>query len=38
MYHAVRLAMKDKLFYAPLEAPTAVLDVGTGTGEAQSRI
>ena len=38
MYHAVRLAINDKLFYAPLEVPTAVLDVGTGTGEAESRM
>lgn len=31
MYHAVRLAIGDKLFFAPL-SPTCVLDVGTGTG------
>ena len=32
MYHAVRLSMGDRLFYAPIEAPSAVLDIGTGTG------
>jgi len=32
LYHAVRLALDDKLFHAPIAAPTAVLDVGTGTG------
>ncbi|KIW67324.1 hypothetical protein, variant [Phialophora macrospora] len=31
MYHAVRLAIEEKLFFAPL-TPTCVLDVGTGTG------
>lgn len=33
-YHAVRLAMGNKLFHAPLadKEPTAILDVGTGTG------
>ena len=32
MYHAFRLSTGDKLFYAPIAAPTAILDVGTGTG------
>lgn len=32
MYHAVRLSIGDKLFYAPLHEPTCVLDIGTGTG------
>jgi len=32
MYHAVRLTIGDKLFFAPIEAPTAVLDIATGTG------
>ncbi|KAJ9653512.1 hypothetical protein H2198_007294 [Neophaeococcomyces mojaviensis] len=33
MYHAYRLAMGDKLHYAPIDQdPSAVLDVGTGTG------
>lgn len=31
-YHAVRLALQDKLFYAPVKNPLAILDVGTGTG------
>ncbi|OCT51755.1 putative methyltransferase [Cladophialophora carrionii] len=31
MYHAVRLSIEEKLFFAPL-TPTSVLDVGTGTG------
>lgn len=32
MYHAVRLVIGDKLFFAPLQNPTAILDIGTGTG------
>jgi hypothetical protein len=32
MYHAIRLSTGDKLFHAPLVNPTAVLDIGTGTG------
>jgi SAM-dependent methyltransferase len=32
MYHAFRLSTGDKLFYAPIAAPTGILDVGTGTG------
>ncbi len=31
-YHSLRLVLNDKLFLAPLENPTAILDVGTGTG------
>ena len=31
-YHAIRLSIGNKLFHAPLENPTSVLDVGTGTG------
>ena len=31
-YHSLRLTIEDKLFHAPLPAPTAILDVGTGTG------
>ena len=31
-YHALRLSIDDKLFHAPVAEPTAVLDVGTGTG------
>ncbi|OAP54984.1 hypothetical protein AYL99_10684 [Fonsecaea erecta] len=31
-YHSLRYAMRDKLFYAPIEHPTSVFDVGTGTG------
>ncbi|KAK5231138.1 hypothetical protein LTR72_000318 [Exophiala xenobiotica] len=33
MYHAVRLSVGNKLFFAPLvTAPSCVLDIGTGTG------
>ncbi|KIW56126.1 hypothetical protein, variant [Exophiala xenobiotica] len=33
MYHAVRLSVGNKLFFAPLVTePTCVLDIGTGTG------
>ena len=31
-YHAIRLSIANKLFHAPVESPTSVLDVGTGTG------
>jgi SAM-dependent methyltransferase len=31
-YHSLRFAMRDRLFYAPIEHPTSVIDVGTGTG------
>jgi SAM-dependent methyltransferase len=31
MYHAVRLSIGNRLFFAPLE-PKCVLDIGTGTG------
>lgn len=31
-YHAIRLALHDTLFFAPIENPRSVLDVGTGTG------
>jgi len=31
-YHAIRMSMGNKLYYAPISNPTAVLDVGTGTG------
>lgn len=32
MYHAVRLSIGDKLFFAPVQEPLRVLDIGTGTG------
>lgn len=31
-YHAIRLALQNVLFFAPLPEPRAILDVGTGTG------
>ncbi len=31
-YHSFRLAIGDQLFYAPINIPTEILDVGTGTG------
>src|SRR5450755_2992068 len=31
-YHAVRLTLVNKLYPAPIENPSAVFDVGTGTG------
>lgn len=31
-YHAFRLTFRDRLFFAPIAYPTAILDVGTGTG------
>ena len=31
-YHSMRLSIENKLFHAPLESPTEILDVGTGTG------
>ena len=31
-YHAIRLALQDTLFFAPISHPSAILDVGTGTG------
>ena len=31
-YHALRLALNNKLFYAPVAEPYHILDVGTGTG------
>lgn len=31
-YHAVRLAFDNRHYFAPLERPTWILDVGTGTG------
>ena len=31
-YHAVRLAFNNRHYFAPLERPTCILDVGTGTG------
>lgn len=31
-YHAIRLALKNTLFYAPIKHPQSILDVGTGTG------
>lgn len=34
MYHAVRLSVGNKLFFAPIAEPTCVLDIGTGTGES----
>lgn len=32
MYHAVRLSIGNKLYFAPIENPTSILDIGTGTG------
>lgn len=32
MYHAVRLSIGDRLFFAPITAPNTILDIGTGTG------
>lgn len=37
MYHAVRLSTGNRLFHAPIEEPTSVLDIGTGTGESVIR-
>lgn len=31
-HHAIRLALNNNLFFSPIEAPSSVLDVGTGTG------
>ena len=31
-YHAMRLALEDKITFAPLDQPQGILDVGTGTG------
>ena len=31
-YHGYRLTIGNKIFHAPLEHPTNVLDIGTGTG------
>lgn len=31
-YHALRLAIEDKITFAPVDQPYAILDVGTGTG------
>ncbi|KIV94201.1 hypothetical protein PV10_01989 [Exophiala mesophila] len=31
-YHSLRFAIRDRLYYAPIENPTSVIDVGTGTG------
>ena len=31
-YHAIRLTLDDTIFFAPIERPIAILDVGTGTG------
>ena len=31
-YHAVRLSINDTIFFAPIEDPQNILDVGTGTG------
>lgn len=31
-YHSMRLSIQNKIFHAPLTAPTGILDVGTGTG------
>lgn len=31
-YHNLRLVLHDRIFLAPIEAPTGILDVGTGTG------
>lgn len=31
-YHSLRLTLEEKHWIAPLEQPTSVLDVGTGTG------
>lgn len=29
-YHSLRITMEDKLYIAPIENPTSVLDLGTG--------
>ncbi|KIW92501.1 uncharacterized protein Z519_06348 [Cladophialophora bantiana CBS 173.52] len=31
-YHAVRLSLRNTLFFAPIPNPRAILDIGTGTG------
>lgn len=31
-YHALRLSIEDKLFFAPIDRPSGILDIGTGTG------
>jgi cyclopropane fatty-acyl-phospholipid synthase-like methyltransferase len=31
-YHAIRLALNNTLFFAPIRAPSCILDIGTGTG------
>ena len=31
-YHALRLSIEDKLFFAPIARPSGILDIGTGTG------
>ncbi|RMD41190.1 hypothetical protein DV735_g3969, partial [Chaetothyriales sp. CBS 134920] len=31
-HYAISVALGDRLFYAPLDNPTAVVDIGTGTG------
>lgn len=31
-YHALRLSIEDKLFFAPIDSPSGILDIGTGTG------
>ena len=31
-YHAIRIAFGNRLYFAPVERPMSVLDVGTGTG------
>ena len=31
-YHALRLAIEDKITFAPIDQPHGILDVGTGTG------
>ena len=31
-YHAIRVTLDNALFFAPIDHPSAILDVGTGTG------
>ncbi len=37
-YHSLRMTMEDKLFIAPIEHPTAILDAGTGRLIAYPRL
>ena len=37
-YHAIRLVMNDRLFFAPVKNPHRILDCGTGTGTVFSSL